>query len=98
MCTTGVVDIGTAGLGETSQLHLVIGTIIDCLNLKVNMKEKLYLYVATGVTLGCENLHAFSKKFETALLECVGACGKIIHKKTCSRKSRGTVPLNVSRY
>ncbi len=35
----------------------------------------------------------FSKKFETVLMEYSGAGGKLIHKKTRSKKSRDTVPL-----
>ncbi len=45
-------------------------------------------------TLSCEYLRKFSKKFETALIVYSGAWGKLIHEKTISRKSRGTVPLN----
>jgi hypothetical protein len=41
-----------------------------------------------------EPLRKFSKKFETALMLYSGAWGKLIHKKTRSRKSCDTVPLN----
>jgi hypothetical protein len=46
--------------------------------------------------LSCEYLREFSKKFEMALLVYSGAWGKLIHEKNRSRKSHGTVPLNVS--
>ncbi len=36
---------------------------------------------ATGITLSCENLREFSKKFETALMGYSGAWGKPIHEK-----------------
>jgi hypothetical protein len=35
------------------------------------------------------------EKFETVLMGCSGAGGKLIHKKTRSKKSRDTVPLMV---
>ncbi len=44
-------------------------------------------------TLSCEYLREFSKKFKTDLIVHSGVWGKLIHKKTWSRKSRGTVPL-----
>jgi hypothetical protein len=44
-------------------------------------------------TLNCEYLRKFSKKFETVLMGYSGAGGKLIHKKTRSKNSRGTVPL-----
>jgi hypothetical protein len=34
------------------------------------------------------------KKFEMALMVYSGACGKLIHEKTRSQKSRDTVPLS----
>jgi hypothetical protein len=43
--------------------------------------------------LTCEYLREFSKKFETVLMGYSGAGGKLIHKKTRSKKSRDTVPL-----
>jgi hypothetical protein len=43
--------------------------------------------------LTCEYLSEFSKKFETVLMGHSGAGGKLIHKKTKSKKSRDTVPL-----
>jgi hypothetical protein len=45
-------------------------------------------------TLSCEYLREFSKKFETVLMGYSGAGGKLIHKKTRSKKSRDTVPLS----
>ncbi len=45
-------------------------------------------------TLSCEYHREFSKKFETALMVYSGAWGTLIHEKTRSRKSRGTVPLS----
>ncbi len=36
----------------------------------------------------------FMKKFEMALLVYSGACLKLIHEKTWSQKSRGTVPFS----
>ncbi len=42
----------------------------------------------------CEYLHEFSKKFETVLMGYSVAGGKLIHKKTRSKESRDTVPLN----
>jgi hypothetical protein len=47
--------------------------------------------------LTCEYLREFSKKFETVLKGYSGAGGKLIHKKTKSKKSRDTVPLNMGR-
>ncbi len=44
-------------------------------------------------TLTCEYLREFSKKFEMVLMGYSGAGGKLIHKKTRSKKSRDTVPL-----
>ncbi len=38
-------------------------------------------------------IREFSKKFETVLMGYSGAGGKLIHKKTRSKKSRDTVPL-----
>ncbi len=46
-------------------------------------------------TLSCEYLHDFWKKFETVLMGYCGAGGKLIHKKTRSKKSRDTVPLSM---
>ncbi len=46
-------------------------------------------------TLTCEYLREFSKKFETVLMGHSGAEGKLIHKKTRSKKSRDTVPLSL---
>jgi hypothetical protein len=43
--------------------------------------------------LTCEYLREFSKKFETVLMGHSGAGGKLIHKKTRSKKSLDTVPL-----
>ncbi len=40
------------------------------------------------------SLREFSKKFETALMVYTGLGGNWFMKKTLSRKSRGTVPLN----
>jgi hypothetical protein len=48
--------------------------------------------------LTCEYLREFSKKFETVLTGYSGAGAKLIHEKTRSRKSRNTVPLNISFY
>ncbi len=45
-------------------------------------------------TLSCEYLRDFWKKFEMVLMEYSGAGGKLIHKKTRSKKSRDTVPLS----
>ena len=45
-------------------------------------------------TMTCEYLREFSKKFETILIGYSGAGGKLIHKKTRSKKSRDTVPLS----
>ncbi len=44
--------------------------------------------------LSCEYLREFRKKFETVLMRYSGARGKLIHKKTRSKKSCDTVPLN----
>ncbi len=44
-------------------------------------------------TLSCQYLRDFWKKFETVLMGYSGAGGKLIHKKTRSKKSRDTVPL-----
>ncbi len=46
-------------------------------------------------TLTCEYLCEFSKKFETVLGGNSGAGGNWFMKKTRSKKSRDTVPLNV---
>ncbi len=46
--------------------------------------------------LSCEYLSEFSKKFETFLIGHPGVGGKLIHKKTSSKKSRDTVPLSPS--
>ena len=46
-------------------------------------------------TLSCEYLCEFSKKFETVLMVCSGAWGKLIHEINRSRKSRDTVPLKI---
>jgi hypothetical protein len=51
----------------------------------------LPLVSTTPVVHFCE----WSKKFETALMVHSGAWGKLIHKKTRSRKSPDTIPLNV---
>jgi hypothetical protein len=40
-------------------------------------------------------LREFSKKFQTVLMGYSGAGGKLIHKKTRSKKSRDTVPLSI---
>jgi len=45
----------------------------------------------TGVNNTCGK---FLNKFETALTRYSGAWEKLIHEKTRSRKSRGTVPLS----
>ncbi len=45
--------------------------------------------------MSCEYLGEFSKKFETVQMGYSGAGGKLIHKKTRSKKSRDTVPLKV---
>ncbi len=64
--------------------------------------RKKFIYVLIllhkGVPKNNENFFAnvfreFSKKFAMALLVYPGAWEKLIHKKTWSRKSRGTVPL-----
>ncbi len=47
-------------------------------------------------TLSCEYLRKFSKKIETALMIYSVAWGKLFMKKTRSRKSRDTGPLNVA--
>ncbi len=44
-------------------------------------------------TLSCKYLREFPKKFETVLMGYSGAGGKLIHKKTRSKKSRDIVPL-----
>ncbi len=44
-------------------------------------------------TLSCEYLRDFWKKFEMVLMGYSGAGGKLILKKTRSKKSRDTVPL-----
>ncbi len=49
--------------------------------------------VDTGGNLTCEYLRKFSKEFETVLMGYSGAGGKLIHKKTRSKKSRDTIPL-----
>ncbi len=49
-------------------------------------------------TLSCEYLRNFWKKFEMVLMEYSGAGGKLIHKKTRSKKSRDTVPLSPSLF
>ncbi len=45
-------------------------------------------------TLSCEYLREFLKKFETVLMEYSGAGGKLILKRTRSKKSHDTVPLS----
>ncbi len=50
-------------------------------------------FICRRCTLSCEYLRKFLKKFETALRQYSGAWGKLIHKKTWSRKILGTVPL-----
>jgi hypothetical protein len=51
--------------------------------------------VSTTPVVNLEPLSKFSKKFEMALMAYSGAWGKLIHdKKTKSRKSHDTVPLN----
>jgi hypothetical protein len=50
---------------------------------------------ATGVnnTFGSPWSCEYLSEFETPLMGYSGAWGKLIHEKTRSRKSRGTVPL-----
>ncbi len=45
------------------------------------------------IALTCEYLCEFSKNSETVLMGYSGAGGKLIHKKTRSKKSRDTAPL-----
>jgi hypothetical protein len=45
----------------------------------------------------CEYLREFSKKFETVLMGYSEAGGKLIHKKTRSKKSRDTIPLRLDK-
>jgi hypothetical protein len=40
-------------------------------------------------------MNQFPPKFETVLMGHSGAAGKLIHKKTRSKKSRDTVPLSL---
>jgi hypothetical protein len=49
-------------------------------------------------TLSCEYLRDFWKKFEMVLMGYSGAGGKLIHKKTRSKKSRDTVPLRLKGF
>ncbi len=46
-------------------------------------------------TLTCEDLREFSKKIETVFWDILGLVGNWFMKKTSSKKSRDTVPLNM---
>jgi hypothetical protein len=77
--------------------------ICDCgLSLRIcELKKKLHgtpwqiCHWCQRCTLSCEYFRELSNKFEPALIGYSGAWGKMFHeKKTWSRKSRDTVPLN----
>jgi hypothetical protein len=77
-------------------------TISGCRRLKVNLKAKIDIYV-NSTTKRCSNkittkflLEDFSHLSPVSTTPVVhsGAWGKLIHEKTRSRKSRGTVPLS----
>ncbi len=74
----------------------IMGTIPDCWHLKVNFKRKQICLYVNSTTQRCEHFREFSKKIETVHTFTLhsGAWGKLILKKTWSRKSHGTVPLN----
>jgi hypothetical protein len=61
-----------------------------------NFETSFASVVDIGGKFELRTLRDFSKKFETALMVYSVAWGKPIHEKTKSRKSRDTVPLNVS--
>jgi hypothetical protein len=65
--TAGVNDTGSKFATSKRYRWQIMETISDRLHIKVNLKKKIYLYV---------------KKFESALMEYLGAWGKLIHEKT----------------
>jgi hypothetical protein len=81
-----------------------MGTISNCLHLKVNVKKKI-VYILTLLPKGvlmedffhlpesCEYLREFSKKFETVLMGYSGAGGKLIHEKNLTSKISWNCPL-----
>jgi hypothetical protein len=72
---TGVVDAG----GKSPPVSLTPAEILSLVSLTPT--TTLAKLVANLLTLTCEYLHEFSKKFKTVLMGYSGAGGKLIHKK-----------------
>jgi hypothetical protein len=78
--TGTAVVVDTDGKFATSVVE-IIGTILDCWHLKVNLKEKIYLYV-NSTTQRCSQ-----KIIKTFLIEEFFICHRCQRHQWCTLKS-----------